>query len=222
MRRLLIIGAGGFGREVWQWARTQEQTQRSPWHVGGFLDADTSALAGFGLSAPVLGDPASYTPAPGDCFVCAIGDPSIRLQLSEGLRKRAGQFVNVIHPAAVVASESRLGEGCILCPGAVVSAHARLGDYVLLNLHATVGHDAVLGDGSTLACHADVTGKAVLARGVFIGSHGSVLPGVKVGEFAIVSAGSVAFRDVPAYATVIGVPARVLHTRRPSPQSPAP
>jgi acetyltransferase-like isoleucine patch superfamily enzyme len=45
---------------------------------------------------------------------------------------------------------------------------------------------------------------------VFLGSHATIMPGVRVGEFSVVGAGSVAIRGVKAGQTVIGVPAKVL------------
>lgn len=209
MKRLLIIGAGGFGREVFAWAQAQANAQRG-WRVHGFLDANPQALAGTGVEAPILGDPANYTPQAEDCFVGAIGDSATRLRLAEDLRERGARFVNVIHPAAVVGPACRLGVGCVLCPGAVISTNVTLGNHVVLNMGATVGHDAALGDGCTLSPHADVTGCVRLGRGVLLGSHASVLPGVAVGDFAVVGAGSVAVRAVPPRVTVMGVPAKAI------------
>jgi acetyltransferase-like isoleucine patch superfamily enzyme len=55
-----------------------------------------------------------------------------------------------------------------------------------------------------------VTGHAVLERGVFLGSHASITPGVRVGAFAVVGAGSVAFRNVRSGQTLLGVPGKSL------------
>ena len=73
-------------------------------------------------------------------------------------------------------------------------------------MHSSVGHDAVIGRGSTLSCHVDITGGVQLGEGVLVGSHGSVLPQVKVGDHAIIAAGSVAMRGVPPDTTVMGFP----------------
>lgn len=85
-----------------------------------------------------------------------------------------------------------------------------IGDFVTINAYSSCGHDAVLEDGCTLSGHCDVTGHAHLEQGVFLGSHAAVMPGVHVGEFATVAAGSVAFRNVKARQTVIGVPAKAI------------
>ena len=212
MQRLLIVGAGGFGREVLNWARDVEVT-RPGWRIGGFLDANPAALNGYETDVPILGDPAHFQPAATDCFVCALGDPLTKRHVIGGLVDRGARFVTLIHPAATIGKRVSSGEGCILCPRAVVTTDARLGRFVLLNLAATVGHDVEIGDWSTLSCHVDVTGKAILGESVFAGSHACILPRVKVGDRAIIGAGSVVTRNVSAGTTVFGVPAQTICTR---------
>jgi sugar O-acyltransferase (sialic acid O-acetyltransferase NeuD family) len=214
-RKLLIIGAGGLGREVYGWAK-QIASATGDWSVAGFLDANPAALDGFSMDCAVLGDPQQHVPQHDEVFLCAVGDPKTRIRLGRELKARGGRFVNLIHPTAIVGVGSTLGESVILCPYTAVTAHATLGDFVLLNLHATVGHDAVLGDGCTLSGHCDVTGGAHLGEGVFLGSHAVVLPKAKVGDYAVVGAGSVVLRSVPAHTTVMGVPAQTLLSHTPT------
>lgn len=207
MAKVIIVGAGGFGREVLQWALDQQDAS-SEWKLAGFLDSNPNALTGFDCDLRVLGSPESFNISANHRFVCAIGNPEVRLRIVEALSACGAVFTNVIHPSAHVSQLSHMGVGCIVCPGAIVSANATLGNHVILNMHSTVAHDAVLEDGVTLSSHADVTGAAVLERGAMLGSHASVLPRVRVGAFGIVGAGSVAYKDVPAHTTVVGVPAR--------------
>ena len=49
-----------------------------------------------------------------------------------------------------------------------------------------------------------------ICRGAWIGAGSSILPGVTVGEYAIVGAGSIVTKDVPPYAVVVGSPAKVV------------
>lgn len=210
--RWIIIGAGAFGREVFHWTRDMiadcpEQT------IGGFLDADSSALQGFDIPAPVLGNPEHSAPLPDDRFVCAIAAPQTRLAVCRAIQDRGGKFGNVIHPTAVVASDAILGSGVILCPQALVSTNVSVGNFVIVNVASSIGHDAVIGDGCTLSGHCDVTGNAVLEEGVFLGSHASVVPGKRVGAYASISAGSVVVRNAPAQSVMTGVPAKCLFRR---------
>ena len=212
MKRLLIVGAGGFGREILCWARDVEPTQ-SEWRIGGFLDANPGALDGFAVPLKILGDPAEFAPAETDLCICAIGDPATKQRIVTGLAARGAQFATLIHPTAVIGLNCRIGDGAILCPGVVVTSHVTLGRFVTLNLGATVGHDARLGDWCTLYVHADLAGKVSLGEAVLAGSHSFVLPGVTVGARAVVGAGAVVTRHVPARSSVFGVPAKVISTK---------
>jgi sugar O-acyltransferase (sialic acid O-acetyltransferase NeuD family) len=209
MRQLVIIGAGGFGREVLDWAR-QSAAHGCDWMVKGFLDDNPRALDGFASEVPLLGSIAAHRPAADEVFVCALGNVAAKRRCVAAILERGGAFVRVIHRTAVVSPSAVLGEGVILCPGSIVTARARLGDFVGVNLHSTVAHDAVVGDWCQLHCHVDITGGVVLGEGVLVGSHASIQPGVRVGAGAIVGVGAIVTRDVPPGATVYGPPARIL------------
>jgi acetyltransferase-like isoleucine patch superfamily enzyme len=61
----------------------------------------------------------------------------------------------------------------------------------------------------------DLVIKPVIVRfGADVGMNASILPGVTIGANAIVGAGAVVTNDVPEYAIVAGIPARVLRDRR--------
>lgn len=210
MKRVIIVGAGGFGREVLGWFtdwRNAQAFRQEEFGFAGFLDRNAEALTGSGLDAPILGDPGTYQPQPDEVFVCGLGLPRPRMLCCRGLQARGADFLTVIHPSAMVGARSSFGVGCILCPYVVVTCDVQVGDFAVLNLHATVGHDARLGHGVTLSDHADVTGHVVLGDEVFLASHASVIPGVHVPDRVLVGAGSVVVRASESDVTMFGVPA---------------
>lgn len=209
MKRCLIVGAGGFGREVLNWATHVHQDE---WEIAGFLDANPHALEGKNYTWPILGDPATWKPAADELFIAGIGDPKARLRACLDLKARGAQFLTVIHPSVIMASHVEIGEGCVIAPNVVISADARVERFVAINIAASIGHDAITREGTTVSCHSDVMGAVSVGRCCFIGSHACILPRKKVGDYAIVGAGSAVVRNVPARTTVMGVPAQILVT----------
>lgn len=210
--RLLIIGAGGFGREVLGTVRLIERHSVSLWDVGGFLDDNTDQarreLSIKGYGEPVLSSIQDYQPQDQDRFICAVGTPKIKLKLCDLICSRGGQFTNVIDPTSWQYETSTMGKGNILLRSTGLSANSKIGNHNALNSFVGIGHDSILEDGCTLNAFCDITGNTYLERGVYMGSHAVVCPGVRVGAFAIIGAGSVALRNVKAGSTIIGVPGK--------------
>ncbi len=207
MKDLILIGAGGFGREVLAWAR-QTAAHGRAWRVKGFLDDNPEALAAKRVSVPWLGRVEDHAPAEREVFLCPMGTPALRRRCSEIIQDRGGQFTTLIHPTAVLGDEVELGDGVILCPYSVVSGHNRLGRGVVVNLHSTVDHDATVGDWTQINCHCDLTGGVTVGSEVWFGSRVSIAPGLRVGDKAYLGIGSVILRDVEPGAKVFGVPAK--------------
>ncbi len=209
MKRALIVGAGNLGRELASWAPGC-LGYGVDWTVGGFLNDDLRVLDGFHVPETILGTIRDYQPQDNDVLVMAISDPRGKLTVAEMLKQRGAQFLTLQHHTTLLGRDVTQGEGCVFCPYSVASCGAKLGNFITVNLHCTLGHDSVMGDGCTLSSHCDTTGHVVLGRGVFMGSHASVLPKVKVGDFAKIAAGSTVMRDAAAGTTIIGVPGKRL------------
>lgn len=206
-RRILVVGAGGFGREVLQWAR-----DAWPDHAGriaGFLSADDRVLDGFDSYPPIVCTPNAYVAAPGDKLLLGIGVPYVRRQVAESLLARGVEFLTLVHPTALVAASATIEHGAILCPYAIASDSCRVGRFVIMNYHSSLGHDASAGDFAVLSPYATLGGHAHVAEDVFLGLHASVGPGKTVGERTKVSANSCVLSCAPGDALVFGVPGRI-------------
>jgi len=205
--RILVVGAGGFGREVVQWARDAWAGQASL--IAGFLSADKDHLQGHSCPLGIMASPDDFFPEPGDGFLLAIGIPETRRRVAEALKSRKAQFLTLVHPTAIVAPTATIGPGSILCPYSILSDAARIGECVLMNYHSSLGHDASAGDYAVLSPSAALGGHAHVAEDVFLGMHASVGPGRRIGARSKVSANSCALSDAPADSIVYGAPGRV-------------
>ncbi|MFA7431216.1 MAG: NeuD/PglB/VioB family sugar acetyltransferase [Rhodospirillaceae bacterium] len=210
MLKILIAGAGGFGREVLTYALDAIAAGRLDATVAGFLDDTDPDLSPFGLDIGVVGCIDAYAPADGEAVVVAIGNPAARAAVAAGLEQRGARFVSVIHPLAWVAPTAQVGAGCIVAPFATVGPWAKIGRHVVINTHAGVGHDVVLGDAVEMAPHAVCNGWTSLGPQVFVGSGAVLTARLEIGAGAKVAAGAVVYSRVPEGVTAMGNPARMM------------
>ncbi|QHL87482.1 acetyltransferase [Nibribacter ruber] len=206
---IVIVGAGGLGREVLMLIR--QINQHTPtWNFLGFYD-DASPEAGFGY--PYLGtvDDLNNTPTPLHAVI-AIGDCQAKAKVVERLFNNFLLFPVLVHPSVVneVVQLNQIDEGSIICQNCILTINVRLGKHVLLNLACTLGHDAVLGDFCSLMPQVAVSGGVTLQKGVYMGTNSSILQYKSVGVFTAIGAGAVVTQDLPDHCTAVGVPARII------------
>lgn len=228
MRNLLIVGAGGFGREVLAWVMDHSRNEVD-WRFGGFLDNRPGVLDGF-TSHPdelsgvvpyepdlksrysrtlrIAGDPLTYAPQSGDVFLVAIGDPAPRRQYAEPLIARGAEFIPLVHPDSRVAAHVSLGRGSVVGPFSSVSPDVRIGEFVSINSYTGIAHDVTIGDWTEIDGHCLIAGRAKIGLGVRIHGGAIITPDAEIGDGATVGAGSVVFGKVPPGVTVMGNPAR--------------
>jgi len=210
---LILVGAGGFGREVYQWTTDWIRSRPADgdtYRIAGFLSDTANDLDGFSLPVGILGTPGEYEVRPNDRFLIAIGTVSVRKRIVEDLKLRGAQFHTLVHPTAVVGDAVKLGEGVILCPFATVTTHVELSDFVMLNIYASAGHDARVGRYGVLCPYATLNGFAMLEDEVFVATHATVTAYRRIGRGATIGANSLVLRDVPPEALIVGVPGKNL------------
>jgi sugar O-acyltransferase (sialic acid O-acetyltransferase NeuD family) len=165
------------------------------------------------LGMPVIGGDADWeawrADNPGVAVILSVDPQKRRRALAQvyGLDR----CLTIISGRASVARSAKLGGGSIVQSGAILSADAVLGAGVKVNVAASVHHDCRVGDFVTLAPGARLLGTVTVDDDCYVGAHAVVLPNLKIGRGGTVGAGAVVTRDVPAGATVMGVPAKRLN-----------
>lgn len=143
-------------------------------------------------------------------FVITIGNNLIRKRVSQLLGLSNQDYATLIHSTAVVSPSAKIGHGTVVMASAVINADAQIGDHVIINTGAVVEHDNVVGDYAHLSPGAVLTGNVSIGEGSHVGAGGVIIPNVKMREWSILGAGSTAIKDIPAYSTAVGVPAKVI------------
>lgn len=211
-KKIIIVGAGGFGREVFTWI-ADSRADYPDWDVIGYIDDDKNVLRGFKYDTPILSSIQDYKPNPGEFLLMGLGDPKTKEDISRLLEERGSNFSTFIHRTAVIGSNVSLGRGCILCPNALLTCDVNIGDFVTINCFSGAGHDVSIGSFSTLSSHVDITGYAKIGQRVFFGSNATVLPKVQIEDDAVIGAGSVVMRKVKKGTTVFGNPAKAVFSK---------
>lgn len=210
---IVIVAAGGFGREVHQWIEDVNAADHR-FNLLGFVDGDATLHGTAIHGLPVLGDLEWFDGRVGVAATIAVGAPRVKRLLAERLHRLGAPIASIIHPRAIVGRHHvRIGRGAIVCPAAILTTDIEVGDYVTLNLGLTVGHDSRIGDYATLAPGVHVSGHVTILEGCDLGSGAALVPGVTVGAWSIVGSGAVVSADLPANVTAVGVPAHVVKTR---------
>ncbi len=207
MKRLLILGAGGMGREILQWAFDINQVNRQ-WDDVVFLDPNPNALKGKKAKTTVLGNEADYDIGADDEFICAVGNAKMREIITEKIEKKGGHFINLIHPTANVAQSVDFGGGVVIYPNTIVTADTFIGKGTVINMNCCIGHDVQIGNYCVIGPNCDITGMCILGDRVFLGVDSHIIPSVEVGNDSFVCAGSVVMSKVREGTRVMGYPAK--------------
>src|ERR1035438_9427585 len=143
-------------------------------------------------------------------FLVSIGNNAMRAACFQRALELGLLPATLVHPSAVISESARIEDGTVVMPRVVVNAGAQIGRNCIVNTAAVVEHDCRVGD------HVHLSPGVLLGGGVRVHSFAHVgigaiaLPGAEIGEGAVVGGGAVVLRSVPAGATAVGIPARVL------------
>lgn len=215
MKRVVIFGAGGLGREVLETVRALAAVGHDIVCVGFAIDPGFAVPEAIG-GLPVRCGLEAYLGQPDLHFVIALGEPAARRRAALTVSGAVGsRFANVIHPAATIGAIGSIGAGTMVLGPASITTEVTIGSHVLINPMASVAHDCVLADFATLSPAVALAGGVLVGEGAELGTGAVVLPRQKIGRWSRIGAGAVVTRPVTANTTVVGVPARPIAKRKP-------
>ena len=207
---LILVGAGGHARVLLSTLLLQGR------RVLGFVDL--RAVNPELMGVPLLGGDDAVLTYDGAQVQLVNGVGSVdsianRLRVYEFFRAKGYRFASVIHPAAVIAPETRLAGGVQIMAGAILQTGCTVEEDSIINTGARIDHDCLIGAHAHVAPGAVLSGNVHVGARAHIGAGATVIQGVHVGDDVMVGAGAVVLSNVPASCTVVGVPARPIRAK---------
>lgn len=212
MKKVVVIGAGGLGREVIEIFNEQNKLKKQ-WDIIGFVD-ETPELQGKKIhNFPILGGFDWIENNKCDVgFVVAVGDPKGKKQIVKRLESIGVFFFNVIHPTVIMSDYVKMGIDIIICAGTILTVDIVIANHVIINYNSTIGHDVVINEYCSIMPNVSISGNDILGIGVFVGTGARLIEKITIGQWTTIGAGSVIIKDIPSDVTVVGVPAKIIKT----------
>lgn len=199
MNNLVIVGASGHGKVI------ADIAEKCGYRGIVFLD-DNPMVKSCGGYKVVGGckDALNYKEAD---FVIAIGNAKIRRKIQSEFINAGLNIVSLIHPAAIIASNVKIGMGTVVMAGAVVNPNTEIGQGCIINTCASVDHDCYAGDYVHMSVGAHVAGTVVIGEDTWIGAGATVINNVNICGGCMIGAGAVVIKDINESGIYVGVPA---------------
>ena len=208
MRKLYIIGAGGFGREV-AWLVERINQHHEKWILEGFIDDNIQIHGNIVDGYKILGG-CDYLKQLNEKVwcVCAIGSANARKQTIKTIScYKNVNFATLIDPSVIYSNRTKIDEGSIVCAGTILTVDIEIGKHVILNLDCTIGHDVKIKDFVTVYPSANISGNVMIGECCELGTGMQIIQGKKVTSNCILGAGAVVIGDITESGTYVGCPA---------------
>jgi len=195
MKRPLILGCGGFARELWTWMGEPQS----------FFFSDFSEKEHI-YDMPVLDNPIKYKDSI-DSFYLGVSDP----KLKESFYNRFSNDLKLggsINKGNCYTDKNILSDGVVICPGTTITTNIKIKRGVIININCTIGHDTEIEEFSTVSPGSLISGNCNIGRKVYIGTGSSIREKIAIGDNATIGMGSCVVKNVNSNTTVMGVPAK--------------
>lgn len=208
MKKIIIIGAGAFSREV-LWLIEEINSSTKEWEILGFLDDSLESKGKVIHGKPVLGRIEDLKTISEDVYsVITIANGNVREKIVSQFKNR--KFATLIHPNVKINPSNFIGEGTIICSGNILTVDINIGKHVIVNLSCTIGHDTIISDYVTIFPGVNISGGVYIGKNSSIGTGTAILQYLEIGKNVTLGSLSNVIRNIPDYCTAVGNPAKVI------------
>lgn len=208
MKDIVVIGSGGFSKQVIEIIE-QLNLINEEYKLLGIIDDNKSLVGTYVLGYEVIGDTdyiKQFSEQKNIYGVIAIADGGVRKEISKKLN--GIQWVNLIHPSAVVSDYIKIGEGNIICAGVVINPDFQMGNHSHINIGATLGHDVTMLEYVTVMPGSRISGNVTLKSNTMVGTGSTVIQGLTIEDNVVLGAGAVVTKNTEPNYLYKGVPAK--------------
>jgi sugar O-acyltransferase (sialic acid O-acetyltransferase NeuD family) len=208
MENIVIIGAGGFGREV-KMLIDQINKVEIKFNFLGYYDDGVekgTLVNGFKVLGGI-NDLNLHTEFLS--VAIAIGLPGIKRIIIEKLTNPLLNFPKLIHPTVIIGDDLVIiNEGVIICAGSVITCNIEIHKFVILNLMCSVGHDTIIQEYASFMPSVNISGEVLIGKEVYVGTGAKIINQLEIGDNTIIGAGAVVSKSLPSNCTAVGIPAK--------------
>lgn len=205
MKKIYIIGAGGFAREV-AWLIEDINEKNPTWKIMGFIDENEDNIGKELNGYKVLGNLEYLNKQERAYVTIAIGTGEIRENISSKIEKH--EYPILIHPSVIISKLVNIGKGTIICAGSIVTTNIEIENHVIINLDCTIGHDVNLKNYTTILPSVNISGNVTVGERTMMGTGSAIIQGLNVGRDTIIGAGAIVVKNIPDNCTAVGNPAK--------------
>ncbi len=183
-QRVVVVGGGGFGREVLGYLQADMASGALPnHHVAGVADDDPNCeVMRCIASVNFLGRLEAIDGADKCKFLIAIGSTARRQKIASEIAALEYQLFTYVHSSVYVATDAIVGKGTIVGPNCIINSGAVIGDCCALNVFCSIGHGAEVGDFSVLSPYCALNGNSRIGKSCMLGTRATIFPGVSLGD----------------------------------------
>ena len=208
--QIIIVGSGGFGREVLQTILDCNENSEQ-YEVLGFLDSKKSLKNKIIDGYPVFGGDEWFIKNKKNKikYIIAIADNKIREKIIKKLKMFNINFATIIHPSVILPKNTKIGKGTIIQAGVIITTNVKIKNHVQINMGSTIAHDSIIEDYVTISPGSHINGDNNIKKNTFIGTGVITKENITIGENAIIGAGTVLLENVPKKSLYVGIPGKL-------------
>lgn len=213
MKNIIILGAGGLGKEI-AWLIEEINENKKEWNILGFLDSHPSVKNMELIGYKVLGGFEDAPKYPDAYFIIAFGDPRMREKVIRLVSEYTEKWATLISPTVRVHKSNKHGIGVVIGRNTDLTVECSIGNHVMLNIHVVLGHKVEIGDFSIISPNVTINGDAKIGKSCSIGAN-AFIRDVVIGDYVTVGASSCVIKPVESDCVIAGVPAIVIRKGAP-------